>query len=234
MKAILKREVLGYFRTPLGYVVVAVMYFFTNYYFFTYNLYNNTTNFTTIYSLLFSVVMFIVPVLTMRLMSEDKRIKTEQTLFTAPVSRIEIVLAKYLTAIFVYLIAISATLIDALIVEYFAEPDWPVIIGNFTGLFLLGAALISICLFLSSLTESQVIAAISGFAVSLFLLLINALSYIVSNPHLQKFFSYVSFYDRYLPFTYGVLDLSSIMFFTSFIALFLCFTTIVLERRRWC
>lgn len=234
MKAILKREILGYFRSPLGYVVIAVLYFFTNYYFFTYNLYNNTTDFSTLYSLLFSVVMFLVPVLTMRLMSEDKRSKTDQTLLTAPILRIEIVLGKYLTALFVYFLAISATILDALIVEYFAKPDWPVVIGNFIGLFLLGAALISICLFLSSLTESQVIAAISGFAVSLFLILIDALSLIVSNPFLQKFFSYVSFKDRYVPFTYGILDLSNTLFFISFTALFLCLTTIVLERRRWC
>jgi len=234
VKAILKRELRAYFQSPLGYVVIAAMFFFTNYYFFTYNLYNNTTNFSSLYSLLFSVVMFLVPVLTMRLMSEDKRSKVDQTLLTSPIMRIEIVLGKYLAALFVYLIAISGTLIDAFIVTYFARPDWPVIIGNFIGLFMLGATLIAICMFLSSLTESQVIAAISGFAVSLFLILIDALSYVVSNPFLQKFFSYVSFNDRYVPFTYGIIDLSNTLFFVSFTALFLCFTTVVLERSRWC
>ena len=115
MRAILKREFRAYFLTPLGYVLIAAMAFFTNYYFFTYNLYGATTDFSTLFSMLFPVVLFLVPVLTMRLLSEDKRLKTDQLLLTAPVSRISIVLGKYFAALFVYLIAISFSMIDALI-----------------------------------------------------------------------------------------------------------------------
>ena len=83
MRAILKREFRAYFQTPLGYVLIAAMAFFTNYYFFTYNLYGATTDFSRLFSMLFPVVLFLVPVLTMRLMSEDKRLKTDQLLLTA-------------------------------------------------------------------------------------------------------------------------------------------------------
>jgi ABC-2 type transport system permease protein len=233
MKAIFKRELRAYFHSPLGYVIIAVAYFFTNYYFFTYNLYGNTTDFTTLYSMMFSVVLFLVPVLTMRLMSEEKRSKTDQLLLTAPVSRTGIVLGKYFSAVVVYLVAISAALLDAVITSFVAVVDWPSVLGNFLGIFLLGLALIAVCLFLSSITESQVIAAVMGFAVSLFLVLIDAIAYVVSSSFWQSFFAYLSFNDRYEPFTLGVIDLPSAVFFVSIAALFIMFSVVTLERRRW-
>lgn len=233
MTAIFKREFRAYFQSPLGYVFIGVMYFFTGYYFFTYNLYGNTTDMSTLFSMLFSVVLFLVPVLTMRLLSEERRSKTEQTLLTAPVSRFGIVLSKYLAALCVYVIAITATLVMAVVLEIYSAPDWPVVFGNFIGLFLLGASLIAICLFISSITESQVIAAVCGFGVSLFLMLVDALYYVVSSSALRTFFSYMSFNDRYVGFTLGIIDFSNVCFFLSIAALFLCLTDLVLERRRW-
>ena len=234
MRAILKREFRAYFNAPLGYVIIAVAYFFTNYYFYTGNLYGNTTDFSTLFSMLFSVVLFLVPVLTMRLMSEDKRSRTDQQLLTAPVSRLGIVMGKYLSAVCVYLIAISGTLLDALIASLYGRVDWPCVLGNFLGLFLLGLALIAVCMFLSSITESQVIAAVLGFAVSLLLVLIDAISYVASSRFLQRLFTSLSFGERYEPFTLGIVDLAGALFFLSVAALFIAFSTAVLERRRWC
>lgn len=229
----LKRELRAYFLTPLGYVIIAVMYFFTAYYFFTYNLYGNTTDTSTLFSMLFSVVMFLVPVLTMRLLSEERRARTEQTLLTAPVSRLGIVLSKYAAALLIYLAAISGTLVMALVLQHYAQPDWPMVLGNFIGLFLLGASLIAICLFVSAFTESQVMAAVGGFGVSLFLTLADALAYVVRNPALRALFSWLSFNDRYESFTMGILELSSVCFFLSVTGLFLALTVVALERRRW-
>lgn len=233
MRAVFKREVRAYFQSPLGYVFIAVMYFFTAYYFFTYNLYSNTTDMSTLFDQLFSVVLFLVPILTMRLMSEDKRAKTDQLLLTAPVSRIGIVMGKYLSALCVYLVAISASLLMAIVLSCYGAPDWPVIIGNLVGLILLGASLIAVCMFLSSLTESQVIAAVSGFAVSLFLVLVDALVYVVSGKLFQTIFSYMSFNSRYNGFTIGIIDFSNVLFFLSIAALFVLLTAAVLEKRRW-
>jgi ABC-2 type transport system permease protein len=233
MRAILKRELKAYFQAPLGYVFIGAMFFFCGYYFFTYNLYGNTTDMTTLFSMLFPVALFLVPVLTMRLMSEDKRLKTDQLLLTSPVSRSGIVMGKYLAAVTVFAVAISGTLLAALVMSFFAKPDWPVIIGNFIGLLLLGITLIAVCMFLSSLTESQVIAAVSGFGVSLFLVLVDSLSYVVTNGFLQTVFRALSFNDRYVPFTIGVLEFSNTVFFLSISALFLLFTVAVLDRRRW-
>lgn len=233
MRAVLEREFRAYFQSPLGYVFIAVMYFFTAYYFFSFNLYRNTTDMSMLFNQLFSVVLFLVPILTMRLMSEDKRARTDQLLLTAPVSRIGIVMGKYLSAFCVYIISISGCLLMALVLSVYGEPDWPVIIGNLIGLVLLGASLIAICMFLSSLTESQVIAAVSGFAVSLFLVLVDALVYVVSSSTFKTIFHYMSFNDRYNGFTIGIIDFSNVVFFLSIAAMFIFLTAAVLEKRRW-
>ncbi len=233
MAAIFRREFKAYFHTPLGYVIIAAAYFFTGYYFFTYNIYGGTTDFTQLYSLLFSVVLFLIPVLTMRLMSEEMKSKTDQLLLTAPISRLSIVMGKYFSAICVFLIAIAGTLVTAVIASFYGKVDWPCVIGNFIGLFLLGIAQIAICLFLSSITESQVIAAVLGFAVSLFLLLVDAISYVVSSDFLKGIFEYISFNERYSPFTLGVIEFKNVIFFISIAALFCAFSTATLERKRW-
>lgn len=233
MRAVFRREFRAYFQSPLGYVFIAVMYFFTAYYFFTFNLYQNTTDLSNLFNQLFSVVLFLAPILTMRLMSEEKRSRTDQLLLTAPVSRAGIVMGKYLSALCVYLVAISATVLISLVMSAYAAPDWPVIIGNIVGLALLGVSLIAICLFLSSITESQVIAAVCGFAASLFLILVDALVNVVSGSLFKTIFSYMSFNTRYNGFTIGIIDFSNVLFFVSIAALFLLLTTSVLERRSW-
>ena len=234
MKAVLKREIGAYFRTPLGYVVISAMYFFTGYYFFTYNIYGNTTETTGLFAMLFSVVLFLVPVLTMRLLSEERRMKMDLTLLTSPVSRFGIVIGKYLAALCVYILAISGTLVMALVLQYYSQPDWPVVFGNFLGLLLLGSALIAVCLFISSLTENQVVAAVGGFAASLFLILLDAMYYVVSSRTLRILFTHMSFNGRYRGFTIGVVGFADVCFFISIAAFFLCLTAVVLERRRWC
>ena len=233
MSAIFKRELKAYFRTPLGYVIIAAAYFFTGYYFFTYNIYGGTTDMTQLFSLLFSVVLFLIPVLTMRLMSEEKKSGTDQLLLTAPVSRVAIIAGKYLSALTVFVISIAGTLAVAVIASFYGKVDWPCVTGNFLGLFLLGAAQTAICLFLSSITESQVIAAVLGFAVSLFLMLVDALSYVTNSALMQKFFEYISFNERYSPFTRGIVELKNVVFFISIAALFCVFSTAVLEKKRW-
>ena len=233
MKAIFKREILAYFRTPLGYVFICAMYFFTGYYFFTFNIFRNTTDTTGMFSMLFSVVLFLVPILTMRLLSEERRLKTDQTLLTAPVSRLCIVVSKYLAALCVYIFSITGTLLAAVVLQFYSRPDWPVVFGNFTGLLLLGAALIAVCLLISSLTENQVIAAVGGFGVSLALILLDALYFVVQSSALRAAFGHMSFNGRYRGFTMGVVGFADAVFFISIAACFVTLTVIVLERRRW-
>lgn len=232
MKAIFGRELAAYFRGALGYVFIAVLYFFTGYYFFTYNLLGGTADLSRVFSMLFSIVLFLVPILTMRLLSEDRSARTDQILLTAPVSRSGIIWGKYLSALLVYALGISATMVIAVIAAIYAQPDWPVIMGNLIGLLLLGGALIAVCMFLSGLTESQVIAALLGFAVSLLLFLTDTLSTAFGEGLLKRIFYYLSFSRRYQPFTYGLMDVSNAAFFISIAGLFLFFSILTLEKRQ--
>lgn len=206
---------------------------FAGLYFYAYNLYGGATNLDSLFSALFSVELFLIPILTMRLISEERRQKTDQLLLTAPVGSAGIVLGKYLAAMAVFALATGITLVDAAVLSAFARVNWKLTLGSYAGLMFFGAALVAICLFLSSLTESQLIAAVGGFSVSLLVILLDTLSPLVDNAVLKALCGYLDFASRYAPFTYGVFALENAVFFLSVAALFLYLTTARLERRRW-
>ena len=233
MRAIFKREFRAFFLTPLGYVFIGAVFSFSGYYFFTSNLRGGNTDMTRMFASLFSLILFLVPVLTMKLMSEDRHLRTDQLLFTSPISRNDIVMGKYLAALLVYAVAISSTLFNALVMSFLAKPQWPTVLGSYIGLLLLGMALIALCMFLSAFTETQFIAAISGVGASILLTVIEPLTLWINNRTIQFIFKAISFNRRYLPFAMGVLELSNIVFFLSVAAVFIGLTMAVLESRRW-
>ena len=232
MTAIYKREMRSYLTSPVGYVFLAVFYAISGYYFFATSLVGNTTDRSYVFSNLFSIVIFLVPMLTMRLFSEERRQKTEQALFTAPVRFTGIVMGKFLACLTMYLMGMGITLIYFLVLCAFRIPDAAVFFGNFLGLGLLGAALCAIGIFISSLTESQVIAAVGSLAIGLLLLFSNSFTPVVSNQLVSKLILNCSFYEHYLDFTRGLLNLADLTFFVSITGLFLFLTVRHLERRR--
>ncbi len=232
MTAIYKREMRSYLTSPVGYVFLAVFYAISGYYFFATSLVGNTTDMSYVFSNLFSIVIFLVPMLTMRLFSEERRQKTEQALFTAPVRFTGIVMGKFLACLTMYLMGMGITLVYFLVLCAFRIPDAAVFFGNFLGLGLLGAALCAIGIFISSLTESQVIAAVGSLAIGLLLLFSNSFTPVVSNQLVSKLILNLSFYEHYLDFTRGLLNLADLTFFVSMTGLFLFLTVRHLERRR--
>lgn len=233
MRAIFMRELRAYFKSSLGYAFIGTTCLFAGLYFYAYNLYGGATNFSSLFSALFSVELFLIPILTMRLFSEEKRQKTDQLLMTAPVSSLGIVMGKYLSALCVYALAISSTLLDATIFSCIAKVNWVLVMGNWAGLMFLGAALVAICMLISALTESQLIAAVGGFSVSLLVILTDALAPLMSNAYLKTLLDWINFSTRYSPFTYGVFAGENIVFFASIAVLFVYLSVERLERRRW-
>lgn len=232
MTAIYKREMRSYLTSAVGYVFLAVFYAISGYYLFATSLVSNSTDLSYVFSNLFSIVIFLVPMLTMRLFSEERRQKTEQALFTAPVRFTGIVMGKFWACLTMYLLGMGITVAYYLVMCAFQIPDLAVFCGNFLGLLLLGAALCAIGLFISSLTESQVIAAVGSLAIGLFLLFANSFTPVVSNEFIVSLMDGISFYQHYLDFTRGLLNLSDLTFFISVTALFLFLTVRHLERRR--
>ena len=232
MFAILKRELSAYFASPIGYIYLAVFYVFSGYFFFGV-LYSNTTSLSNVFNGMFTIIMLLIPILTMQLLSEDRKNKTDQALLTAPINLISLVMGKFLSALIVYALGVAITLVYAIIIATFARPDWMVICGNIVGMLLLGAALIAIGMFISALTENQVIAAVGGFAAGFSLILVDSLSTLVTIDWLSSFISGLSFMVRYDEFTSGILDISNVLFFVSVCAVFIFFTVRVFEKRRW-
>ncbi len=233
MFAILKRELSSYFSSPVGYVVTAAFMCFSGFFFYVQCLNAGTSNMYSVFQSMFFIVLFVIPLITMRLFSEDKKYKTDQALLTAPVSIPGIVIAKYLSALTMLLICLSSYLIEGIMLSFISSPDWSVIFGNVLSMVLMGSAFIAIGLFISSLTENIVIAAIGSFAVNVVISMIDSISSMMTVPFFRNILESLSFQSKYSNFALGIVSFSDVIFFVSIAAMFLLFTDRVIERRRW-
>lgn len=233
MTAIFRREFNAYFTSPIGYVFLAVFYAFSGFFLKVMSLSNATTDITSVFGNMFMILIFLIPVLTMRLMSEDNRQKTDQALLTAPISLTGLVLGKFLAALAIYAMGVAIFLVYAIVLSIFGSMAWAVIWGNILGLLLLGAAFISVGLLVSSLTENQVIAAVGSFVILMALMLIDMVANLIPIDFLSKAVYSLSFYDKFSEFTLGIFNLSNALFFISFVVVLLFLTIRMLERRRW-
>ena len=233
MSAILKREARAYFDSLIGYIFLTAFFAGSGILFSVSSLQYGSTDMSGMYSGLFYILLVLIPILTMRTLSEEKRQKTDQLLLTAPISLSALVIGKFLAAMIIYSIGVCMTLVYAIVVSFFGTVSWLTVLGNVVGLLLLGAAFIAVGILVSSLTENQVIAAIGGFAAMLSLYLIGTIAAIIPINWIARILSNLSFSTRYSPFTYGVFDFSNVLFFISAAVIFLFLTVRVLERRRW-
>ena len=233
MFAIVKRELASYFKSAIGFVVLAIFYFFSGIFFYGICLAGDTTNLSYVFSDMFIIVLFVIPILTMKLFSEEKRQKTDQALLTTPISLTKVVLGKFISAFIMILICMVIFLIYSIVMSFFSTLQWSVILCNIFGLILLCGALISIGIFISSLTESQVIAAIASLAAGLVIYLMKAITSLIPIKSIAEFLNNFSFVAHYDDFTLGILSFSNVMFFITVTAMFVFFTVRILERKRW-
>ncbi|MBQ2862648.1 MAG: ABC transporter [Clostridia bacterium] len=235
MLAIYKRELRSYFTTPIGYVfysvflaIAAVVCSFT-----TIKSSTPTTNVSRYFTAMLFVLVIVAPLLTMKLFSEEKKLRTEQLLLTAPVSITGMVFAKYLASLTLYASALLITSVNTIPLFVYAEPDGAIILGNYIAIFLVGSAFLAIGIFMSSLTENQLAAAVSTTAVLLVLLVISFANSAIDNYIIRSVLSWFSIYSRYSAFTYGIFDWVAVLYYLS-ISFVFCYLTIrVYEQRRW-
>ena len=233
MGAILKRELGAYFSSATAYVVMAVYFFLSGLFFKFYVFSQNSTNLTYVFNNMFYIIMFLIPIITMKTFAEEKKQKSDQALLTSPCSLTEIVLGKFLGAFVMYTICTCIFLVYAIVISFFAQPQWSVILCTFLGTLLLGGSMIAINVFISVLTESQVVAAVLGMGVGLIISMMSYFVSLVSIEWIKTVLEKISFMSYYENFTYGILSITDVVFFLSVIALFLFFTVRALEKRRW-
>ncbi len=233
MKAIFNRELRSYFTGGIGLVYCAVFALVMNALYAIICLENYMSDFTSIFSLMLIAMILLIPIMTMRIWSEEKKQKTDQLLLTAPVTTAQIVLGKFFAAMCVFLISIALTLIYPILSATCGTLQTGITVGNYIAIILAGAAYIAISQFMSSLTESQIISALlSMLTLSSFLFLNMIFSYTTVDI-IASVASFLSIITRFVNFTKGIFSLSDAVYFISLTALFLFFTAQAVEKRRW-
>ena len=233
MGAIYRREIGAYFTSGVAYVFLTVFYLLSGVFFYNQVLLSGYTDTSPMFSSMFIIVLFLIPILTMRLLSEEKKNRTDQGLLTAPISLWSIVLGKYFAALTLFIVAESIVFVYAMILSYLGTVVWASLLGNYFAMLILGAAFIAIGVFISSLTENQMTSAVISMVVLFFLYLFDSITNNLQNETIKKMIASLSFYTKYIEFTQGVFNLTSVLFYLSTAFLFNFFTVRVLEQRRW-
>jgi gliding motility-associated transport system permease protein len=258
--AIARKELSIYFTTPWAYAVFTAMLAVSSF-FFVNSLYDfqraqemarvygweripqefrNLTDGVMVpfWSTVVMITLFVVPFLSMRLFAEEKRNKTFELLMTAPVRPVEIVLGKYLGGLGIITTTLGLTIFFPVLLTVFGQADsgsaleWGTVLLGYGGLLLWGATCMAVGMFISSLTESQMVAALVTFAVLLPWMLLQGLAQATEEP-VRSFINYLSFGAQLQGFMRGVLDLKALVFFFSVIFFSLLLSHRTVEAQRW-
>lgn len=232
MKAIFNREFNSYVSSMLGYVFLTIFLLLTGIVFYLVNIGYMMASMTNFFGTVNNWVIFLLPLLTMRLFSEDRKLKTEQLLMTAPISTTDIVFGKYFAAFGVFLTGVAITLIYPITLSFLGNLPVSETIGCYIGFILLCSVILAIGGFMSSITESQIVAAVATYGVLIFTMLLGNISTYVSNEMIVKILLWLSPLQRFSDFTLGVLDFEAVVYYISLTGLFLFLTAMVFERRR--
>ncbi|MDC7232974.1 MAG: ABC transporter permease subunit [Spirochaetales bacterium] len=232
IKAVYMKELRQYFHSMIAYVFLTILLFLSGFIFLTANLMSLDGDINSFFTPLFTILLFVTPILTMRQFAEEQKLKTRQLLFTLPLSLESIVLGKFLATLTVVGIGLAVTLLYPAVLAWYGSFSFMVTLGNYLGAVLLVAAIASLGLFLSTLTENQVVSAIASYGVILILWLVDSLAPYTNSVPVKRLISLFSLKSNYIEFTYGIFNPASILYFISLTALFLILTTVSLDSRR--
>ncbi|MDD3411486.1 MAG: hypothetical protein PHY12_11835 [Eubacteriales bacterium] len=233
MRTVFKREFLSYFRTPVGYVFIGVFLTLSGVIFYVNHLQTLSGELLIFLSSLTLLVMLLTPVLTMRLLCEERQSGADQLLFTSPVALSRIVLGKFFAAAAVMGLTIALTNVFTLIVALYGTVyggEWLV---GYLGFTLQSLSFLALDLFITCFARGQITAAITAFAANFILWMIDLLAGGISVPFVADALSFLSLYGRYEPFVIGQLSWASVVYFLAFIVACLAATIRVLDARRF-
>lgn len=240
MFALFKKEVQSYFYSPLAYVISALFVLIYSLSFITWitslTKLNLQFSFAAIFYDQFFYFIFLIPMLTMKTFAEERRANTEVLLMSTPLNVFKIVMGKFLAIGLVFFMIMALTFLYPLITTMYGEVRWGSLICGYLGFFLWGMGCVAVGMLVSSFTENQIIAAIFGEAAMLLLFFMDGFSQIQwmqNKPVLSSLLSAVSPKVRFEGFATGVFRLSDMVFYILFITVFLAWTMISVEKRRW-
>lgn len=249
--AITKKEIKSYFTSPIAYVAITVFLVLVGFFFYSLIWWFNSQSMQLsrnpayfqqlninqmVYSPLFHnisiILLLMLPLLTMRLFSEEKKIGTDELLFTSPISVNQIILGKYLASLFVLAVMLLLTGILSVFTFAYGNPELTPLLSGYLGLFLMGAAFIAVGIFFSSLTENQIVSAILTFGALLLFWILNWASYSAGGMW-KDVLNYLSFFQHFDGLTRGILDTTDVVYYLSFAFFGLFLTHSVIQSRRW-
>ncbi|MGM0599125.1 MAG: ABC transporter permease [Candidatus Rifleibacteriota bacterium] len=231
--AVMKKELQSFFFSPIAYIVFASFLLIVGYLFWVVLV---TSKMASLEPLLYNasfVLLLASPVMTMRLISEERKSRTMELLLTSPISPFEIITGKFLACLILYLVLIILTFqYPFILAQYANDFDLGPVYSGYFGLILLSAAFISIGLFASSLSENQVVAAMLSFGGMLLFWIFGWAEHAFDNAF-GEILGSLSIFDRYSDFLRGVIDSGNVVFFIVFTFIWLFLATRVLESERW-
>jgi ABC-2 type transport system permease protein len=232
--AIARREFLSYFYSPIAYVMITAFLIASGFAFYRDFEPGQPAAMRNTLEWMVWVLVFITPILSMGLLAQEWATGTIETLLTAPVSDADVVLGKFLGNFGLLVVMLIPTLLYVVLLTIYASPDYGPIFSGYVGILLVGAFFIAVGLFCSSLTRSQIVAAVTAI---LILSMATVVPYVIGTlaslrPIVRKIVDQMV-YRRYAEFSRGVMDTGNIVFFLLATGVFLFLTTKVLESRRW-
>jgi ABC-2 type transport system permease protein len=233
MIEVVKKEIKAYFSTPFGFIFMGIFLLMSGIAFTTYNLLERRADIYGMLGIMRTLSITAFPILTMKLLAEERHMGTDQLLLTSRLSVIDVVVGKYLAALCVLLVTLLANFVYVVMLFIYGEPTIGAILGSYAGFFLLGASFTAICIFASSLTDNQVTSAIAAFGVLFALVVIGSLSGTVTVPVLRDFISALSVTTQFEELTRGVFRFGPLAYYICFAVGFVSLTVRIVERRRW-
>jgi ABC-2 type transport system permease protein len=248
---IAKRELNAYFASPIAYIVMAMFALIFGFFFYSATAAFMATSLRAAMSrggappmnlndyivrpLLSNasvIILFLMPMITMRLFAEEKRSGTIELLITSPLTDLEIILGKWLATLILYMGLLVISSLNIGLLFFYGQPDWRALLVGYLGLILMGASFLSLGAFLSSTTKNQIVAATLTFGCFLMLWVMEWVSYFSFGP-MGTAIAYLSITSHFESFAKGVIELKDVVYYLSMIALGLFLTARSMESLRW-
>jgi ABC-2 type transport system permease protein len=247
--AIAQKELRGYFATPIGYIVIGMFALLWGWFYYVMlmifnqqslqlggleggNVDINSQLIRPLFLNASVILLFVLPLVTMRIYSEEKRSGTIELLLTSPLTDVQIIIGKFLGAMTLYAAMLAITAIHVGLLFSYGNPEWRVVVIGYLGLLLMGGCFISVGLLISSMTKNQIVSGMITFAVFLMLWVINWPASFVG-PNMQNILNYLSITDHFDDFTKGVLDTKHLVYYFSVMAFGLFLTARSVDTERW-
>ena len=234
MLAVFKKEMRSYFTSVIGYVFLVLYLALSGGVLCYTTLYSMSSDVTSYFTLMLIISGVALPLLTMKSFSEERKVKTEQLLLTAPVSIISIVVGKFLAAYSIYAGCMVLNSLYCLVLLNYSSLKVAVLFGCLIAALLVGMVFIAIGLFVSALTENQLTAAVGTMAIILGFLAIGLIGSLFPSDYAIRYvFNFISIFARFQYFTNGVFDVAAVIYYISVAAIFAYLTVRIYDRRRY-